>query len=228
LNKGEALKASTNRAGLGLATDSRHPECTRLRRADAHLRTHYAEEGLIVSKCEHCVVKPADFVRRVGAQLLFGQASDCGLWPSRVNLVVGRRRNSELRGAVRGRNAVFSAKMGRQMSKHSGFSVRNLIVSAICAATCASLPQSPAWSGQLVKAGWSPGASLQFGMDADQASQVLGVPLVYVHGRRGNELFLAIPNVKGSALSIRSDALYLQFRKGRLTGWKGDWGTIRP
>jgi hypothetical protein len=54
------------------------------------------------------------------------------------------------------------------------------------------------------------------------------VPLYYVHGRRGNELLAAIPNVKGSALSSRSDALYLQFRKGRLTGWKGDWGTIRP
>jgi hypothetical protein len=54
------------------------------------------------------------------------------------------------------------------------------------------------------------------------------VPLYYVRGRRGNELLAAIPNVKGSALSSRSDALYLQFRKGRLTGWKGDWGTIRP
>jgi hypothetical protein len=49
-----------------------------------------------------------------------------------------------------------------------------------------------------------------------------------VRGRPGNELLLAIPNVKGSALSIRSDALYLQFRKGRLSGWKGDWGTITP
>jgi hypothetical protein len=72
------------------------------------------------------------------------------------------------------------------------------------------------------------GAPLTFGMDADQASAALGVPLTYVRGRPGDELLLALPNVKGSALSSRSDGLYLQFRHGRLTGWKGDWGTIRP
>ena len=69
---------------------------------------------------------------------------------------------------------------------------------------------------------------LSFGMTADQASQSLGVPLYYVRGTTGNELLLAVPNIKGAALSIRSDGLYLQFRKGRLTGWKGDWGTNRP
>jgi hypothetical protein len=72
------------------------------------------------------------------------------------------------------------------------------------------------------------GVPLSFGMTPDEASQVLGVPLSYVRGSRGNELLAAIPNVKGAALSVRSDALYLQFRKGHLTGWKGDWGTIRP
>jgi hypothetical protein len=65
-------------------------------------------------------------------------------------------------------------------------------------------------------------------MNADEVSQALGVPLNYVRGRSGDELFLATSNVKGSALSSRSDGLYLQFRKGRLAGWKGDWGTIRP
>jgi hypothetical protein len=72
------------------------------------------------------------------------------------------------------------------------------------------------------------GVPLTFGMNADQASAVLGVPLQYVRGRPGSELLLASPNVKGAALSSRSDGLYLQFRRGRLTGWKGDWGTIRP
>lgn len=69
---------------------------------------------------------------------------------------------------------------------------------------------------------------LSFGMTEDQASQSLGVPLQYVRGTTGNELLLAVPNIKGAALAIRSDGLYLQFRKGKLTGWKGDWGTIRP
>ena len=69
---------------------------------------------------------------------------------------------------------------------------------------------------------------LSFGMTPEEVSQVLGVPLYCARCRPGNELLLAIPNVKGSILSFRSDGLYLQFRKGRLTGWKGDWGTIRP
>jgi hypothetical protein len=72
------------------------------------------------------------------------------------------------------------------------------------------------------------GAPLMFGMSEDDASAALGVPLSYVRGSRGNELLLALPNVKGSALTIRSDGLYLQFRRGRLTGWKGDWGTAKP
>jgi hypothetical protein len=72
------------------------------------------------------------------------------------------------------------------------------------------------------------GAPLTFGMSVDEASASLGVPLSYVRGSRGNELLLALPNVKGSALTIRSDGLYLQFRRGRLTGWKGDWGTAKP
>jgi hypothetical protein len=71
-------------------------------------------------------------------------------------------------------------------------------------------------------------APLDFGMTADQAAQALGVQLNYVRGRPGNELFVALPNVKGAALASRSDGLYLQFRHGHLTGWKGDWGTIRP
>jgi hypothetical protein len=69
---------------------------------------------------------------------------------------------------------------------------------------------------------------LAFGMNVDQVSQALGVPLNYVRGRPGNELLVALPNVKGATLASRSDGLYLQFRKRRLTGWKGDWGTIRP
>jgi hypothetical protein len=70
--------------------------------------------------------------------------------------------------------------------------------------------------------------SLRFGMSPDEVAQVLGVPLHHVRGRPGNELLLALPNVKGAALASRSDGLYLQFRKSHLTGWKGDWGTIRP
>jgi hypothetical protein len=73
-----------------------------------------------------------------------------------------------------------------------------------------------------------PNIPLTFGMSPQQVSQALGVELLYVRGRPGDELLLALPNVKGAALASRSDGLYLQFRGGRLSGWKGDWGTIRP
>ena len=69
---------------------------------------------------------------------------------------------------------------------------------------------------------------LAFGMNVDEVSAVLGTTLVYVRGSPGNEMFLALPNVKGSALADRRDGLYLQFRRGKLDGWKGDWGTNHP
>ena len=65
---------------------------------------------------------------------------------------------------------------------------------------------------------------LAFGMDAAEAAHALGSPLNYVRGRAGEEIFLAFRNVGGSGLFYKKDRLFLQFRKGRLVGWKGDWG----
>jgi hypothetical protein len=65
---------------------------------------------------------------------------------------------------------------------------------------------------------------LAFGMDEATASDALGVPLNIISGRPGNEIFLAFRDHGGSGFFNRKDRLYLQFRKGRLTGWKGDWG----
>lgn len=63
---------------------------------------------------------------------------------------------------------------------------------------------------------------LSFGMSAAEASAALGVPLDYVRGRPGNELLAA---VRPSPVYINREArLFLQFRGGRLSGWKGDWG----
>lgn len=114
------------------------------------------------------------------------------------------------------------------MPKGFSFAMRWVLVAAVAAATTAGLmvgAVSAAHAGQ--PAHFSAG-SLVFGMTPEEAASALGVPLTYVRGSAGNELFLAIPNVKGSALSIRSDGLYLQFRRGRLSGWKGDWGTAKP
>jgi hypothetical protein len=65
---------------------------------------------------------------------------------------------------------------------------------------------------------------LAFGMDAEEVSRALGTPLNYLRGRPGDEIYLAFRNLGGSGLFFHKDRLYLQFRNGRLTGWKGDWG----
>jgi hypothetical protein len=65
---------------------------------------------------------------------------------------------------------------------------------------------------------------LAFGMDAEDASRALGTPLNYISGRPGDEIYLAFRNIGGSGLFFQKHRLYLQFRKGRLAGWKGDWG----
>jgi hypothetical protein len=65
---------------------------------------------------------------------------------------------------------------------------------------------------------------LAFGMAPNDAARTLGTPLAYVSGRPGDEIYLAIRTFGGSGFFDRRDRLYLQFRKGRLTGWKGDWG----
>ena len=65
---------------------------------------------------------------------------------------------------------------------------------------------------------------LVFGMDVADASRALGEPLSHVSGRPGNEIYLAIRDIGGSGLLNHHDRLFLQFRKGRLTGWKADWG----
>ena len=97
-----------------------------------------------------------------------------------------------------------------------------LAAAAIWAVALTAAAPSPA------RAQMANNTPLAFGMNAEQASAALGTTLIYVRGRPGNEMFLALPNVKGSALSDRRDGLYLQFRRGKLDGWKGDWGTNHP
>lgn len=49
----------------------------------------------------------------------------------------------------------------------------------------------------------------------------------YVSGHPGDEIFLAFRNIGGSGLFFHKDRLYPRFRRGRLAGWKGDWGQNR-
>ena len=66
---------------------------------------------------------------------------------------------------------------------------------------------------------------LVFGMDAADAARALRAPLSYVRGRPGDEIFLAIRTHGGSGFFDRRPRLFLQFRQGRHSGWKGDWGS---
>ena len=67
---------------------------------------------------------------------------------------------------------------------------------------------------------------LAYGMTAKQAEAALGEPLVYHSGRRGSEIYGAV-GPTGIPGFYRVDAIIaLQFRKGRLTGWKRDYRMI--
>lgn len=67
-------------------------------------------------------------------------------------------------------------------------------------------------------------APLEFGMTPAAASAALGAPLVPVAGRPGSDIFFASLPAGTPGILTRVDGLiYLQFRKGRLTGWKKDW-----
>lgn len=100
------------------------------------------------------------------------------------------------------------------------------------AALAAALPLShlPAQAeplppfGAPFTAGLSNNTPLAFGMTANDAAAALGTPLAYLRGRPGNEIYLTFRDIGGSGFFPRKDRLFLQFRRGRLAGWKGDWG----
>ncbi len=93
------------------------------------------------------------------------------------------------------------------------------IVSLSCARAEPRRPIAPPFNATL-----SNNVPLVFGMDPASAATALQTPLAYVSGRPGNEIFLALRDVGGGGFFERRDRLFLQFRHGRLTGWKGDWG----
>jgi hypothetical protein len=80
-------------------------------------------------------------------------------------------------------------------------------------------PFSPPFAATL-----SNNTPLAFGMNEQDAANALGTPLTYISGRPGDEIYLTIRHAGGTGFFNRKDRLYLQFRHGRLAGWKGDWG----
>jgi hypothetical protein len=64
---------------------------------------------------------------------------------------------------------------------------------------------------------------LAFGMTVEEAAAALNAPMKYIRGTPGNEVFAA-PRPASTGYFFHNDQLFLQFRNGRLAGWKGDWG----
>lgn len=68
---------------------------------------------------------------------------------------------------------------------------------------------------------------LVFGMTRAQVEQVVQAPLVYLSGARGSERFLVERPATIPGFYPVDTRIVLQFRRGKLTGWRRDW-QMRP
>src|ERR1043165_2271636 len=68
---------------------------------------------------------------------------------------------------------------------------------------------------------------LLFGMTRDEVERVFAAPLIYLSGPRGSERYM-VERMAGVPGWYPVDTrVILQFRRGRLTGWRRDW-QMRP
>ena len=68
---------------------------------------------------------------------------------------------------------------------------------------------------------------LVFGMTRAQVEQVVQAPLIYLSGARGSERFLVDRLATVPGFYPVDTRIVLQFRGGKLTGWRRDW-QMRP
>ena len=108
--------------------------------------------------------------------------------------------------------------------------MRSLNAAALLIAAMSGAGLAPACAQQFVPQGPPPFAPpfvatlsnntpLAFGMGEEEAARALGTPLTYISAGPATKLLVFLPagfQPQGPALS--------QFRRGRLAGWKGDWG----
>ena len=71
-------------------------------------------------------------------------------------------------------------------------------------------------------------APLAFGMTPGEVEMALGVPLVLYASQGSSETYVAYGSGGVPGFYPVGAGLALQFRKGRLTGWKKDWRLVRP
>lgn len=68
---------------------------------------------------------------------------------------------------------------------------------------------------------------LVFGMTREQVERVVEAPLIYLSGPRDSERYLVERPSTVPGLYPVDTRIVLQFRRGRLTGWRRDW-QMRP
>ena len=68
---------------------------------------------------------------------------------------------------------------------------------------------------------------LVFGMTKDQVARLVDAPLIYLSGARGSERYLVERRATVPGFYPVDTRIVLQFRRGRLTGWRRDW-QMRP
>jgi hypothetical protein len=68
---------------------------------------------------------------------------------------------------------------------------------------------------------------LVFGMSRQHVEQVVQAPLIYLSGPRGSERYLVQRPATVPGIYPVDTRIVLQFRRGRLTGWRRDWH-MRP
>ena len=64
---------------------------------------------------------------------------------------------------------------------------------------------------------------LVFGMTKDQVARVVEAPLIYLSGPRDSERFLVERMSTVPGIYPVDTRIVLQFRNGRLTGWRRNW-----
>ena len=66
-----------------------------------------------------------------------------------------------------------------------------------------------------------------FGMSRQDVEHIVQAPLIYLSGPRGSERYLVQRPASVPGFYPVDTRIVLQFRRGRLTGWRRDW-QMRP
>ena len=66
-----------------------------------------------------------------------------------------------------------------------------------------------------------------FGMSREDVEHIVQAPLIYLSGPRGSERYLVRRPASVPGFYPVDTRIVLQFRRGRLTGWRRDW-QMRP